>query len=412
MGATKRGDFGTKLLNELMVDIIGALIPGFLFIIVVVISVVIPCLIYCEASYTKRLAEFANGSFWWVFLILCVIFSYVIGHIFYREDIAIPDQINVDRQIKKFVNSVKKNNYNRENLKSLLKREVEILHNRLIQDKRVNFKFKYILTSACKKVIENLSNDNIPRDHNDENFLTVLFPEDVLLMKNGIAYADLSQSSINVITEYENYFDISDGDVDPELRCLLIFYCILHCQMDIGCETSKRCEFPYINYYKYLIRRDMCNLLEYVNWATVEDRTKNKINSLKIKISVFVNEAYALINKNESHIRMSSSTWHITKLLMFVTMISFLVFFIIAIVHLFSQFGAIMTIQYLAFLLPLTIFLLIAYIHNCITKYIHYQRMREIQYTLQIYDQVKEIIKFRRNNYAINKGEYTSSEIK
>ena len=39
----KHSDIGTKLMNELMVDIIGAVIPGLLFIVVVIISIAIPC---------------------------------------------------------------------------------------------------------------------------------------------------------------------------------------------------------------------------------------------------------------------------------------------------------------------------------------------------------------------------------
>ena len=42
----KHSDIGTKLMNELMVDIIGAVIPGLLFIVVVINSIALPCCIY------------------------------------------------------------------------------------------------------------------------------------------------------------------------------------------------------------------------------------------------------------------------------------------------------------------------------------------------------------------------------
>ena len=144
----------------------------------------------------------------------------------------------------------------------------------------------------------------------------------------------------------------------------------------------------------------MWELLEHVNWFTIEERSKNKINSLKIQIQIFANEAYALINKNESHIRMSSSTWHITKLLIFVTSASALAFFVIAFINWICTPGGIKMVQCIAFLLPLMMLLLVAYIRQSITKYIHYQRMREIQYTLQIYHQFKKIIEFRRKDYS------------
>lgn len=67
------------------------------------------------------------------------------------------------------------------------------------------------------------------------------------------------------------------------------------------------------------------------------------------------------------------------------------------------------TLYILAFLLPCCMFFFVLYIRRSITKYIHYQRMREIQYTLQIYDQTKEIIKFRQKYYA-TKGYYQANQ--
>ena len=45
------------------------------------------------------------------------------------------------------------------------------------------------------------------------------------------------------------------------------------------------------------------------------------------------------------------------------------------------------------------------YIIYKIPQYIHYQRLREIQYTLQIYDQYKDIIEFRKKYRANNNQE-------
>lgn len=406
MATVKSKDLGTKLLNELMVDIIGALIPGFLFIIVVFVSTIIPCLIYCEKSDMSQFAEFTSGGFWWVLLIICIIFSYVVGHIFYRADIAVPDKLDVNRRIKKFVNEVKGKHYDKDTIKSLLRQEINILQQRLSQGfkgeqwRSRNIDFRDHLLTSCKNAIKKLDDGLLPQDCDDADFMTILFPEDTILMDNDIKSAKLSQSSKDVIEEYERYFDLSNVEIEPKLQYMYIFYCILHCQMDIGCAISKRCEFPYTNYYKYLLKRNMGELLEHVNWFTVEDRSKNKINALKIQIQLFANEAYALINKNESHIRMSSSTWHITRLLILVTSISLVVFSVLAVYKLFFNPGEIKTTQCIAVLLPLAMFLLVLYIRNSILKYIHYQRMREIQYTLQIYNQFKEIIGFRQKYYS------------
>lgn len=97
----KHSDIGTKLMNELMVDIIGAVIPGLLFIVVVIISIALPCCIYMGPTIMDKLAELLKGSGWWVMLVVCIIFSYVVGQIFYRADIFFPDSKDVMRQVKK-----------------------------------------------------------------------------------------------------------------------------------------------------------------------------------------------------------------------------------------------------------------------------------------------------------------------
>lgn len=180
----------------------------------------------------------------------------------------------------------------------------------------------------------------------------------------------------------------------------------------------------------------MIDLLKYVDWYTVEERTKNKVNSLKIKIQIFASEAYALINKNESHIRMSSSTWHISKLLIIIALMASVVTFIPLCVSLrdnmdsthenvtstheiiLSQKEDILSIQEnngdpnnmmtipnctIAFVAPFLMLLFVLYIKNRITKFIHYQRMREIQYTLQIYEQCEDIIKTRERPTTNNR---------
>ncbi|MBR5782056.1 MAG: hypothetical protein IKY27_08785 [Bacteroidales bacterium] len=406
----KKHDLGTKLLNELMVDIIGALIPGFLFIIVVFISVVLPLIIYYDGDNKFMEAIFGNGGFWWVLLIICVFFSYVVGHIFYRADISVPDKKDVKRQVTRFLKSVKKSlivsdraeNQSIDLYKSLLRQEIAILNKRLVDllpESKSATKDKDSHLDSLKKVcgdaLEELKSDN---EHVDiKKFWPVLFPEDII---NNGEFA-LSPNSENVVKKYKEYFACLEHTCSDGLLNLVICYCILHNQMDIGCATSDRGDFPYTNYYKYLLKRNMLKLLEHVDWYRMEERSKNKINSLKVKIQIFANEAYPLINKNESHIRMSSSTWHMSSLLFIVTIASSICFAAILFCNMFTDSSDnLKFIHYMAALLPLTMLLLVSYIRYNITHYIHYQRMREIQYTLQIYDQFKDIIDYRRNLYS------------
>lgn len=402
MDNSKKHDLGTKLLNELMVDIIGALIPGFLFIIVVFISVVLPLIIYYDGDVGFLKAIFKSGGFWWVLLIICVFFSYVVGHIFYRADISVPDKKDVKRQVKRFLKRVKKSlkssDYTENKYRTLLKQEIEILKERLkivINKSKDAHKevdsYLQSLSDACMIAINELNNDHFDTD----NIYPVLFPEDI---KEQSKF-QLSSISESIIKEYKDYFDFIEHTCSEDLLNLVICYSILHNQMDIGCATSYRGDFPYTNYYKYLLKRNMLKLLEYVDWYRMEERSKNKINSLKVKIQIFANEAYPLINKNESHIRMSSSTWHMSSLLFIVTIASSICFAVILFYNM-SGSSDMKYIHYMAVLLPISMLLLVSYIRHNITHYIHYQRMREIQYTLQIYDQFKDIIEYRRNLYS------------
>lgn len=405
----RRNDMGVKLLNELMVDIIGAVIPGFLFIIVIFVSIVLPSILYLNIDSEGALSSlFKSSGFWWVLFLICIIFSYVIGHIFYRADISISDKSDVDRQVRKFIRETKKKKYNMDQIKTILAREINVLKERLprIEGERWSA-FRQILSDACNRAIEDLKNDNNLHDYN-ENILTILFPEDALhLNKDRLSKKDLSSSSMEVIESYERYFNPMDNidSYSPYEQHLIICYCILHCQMDLACDHKERCEFPYLNYYKYLLRRNLTKLVRHIDWATVEERSKNKINSMKIRIQIFANEAYAMINKNESHIRMSSSTWHITKILIIVTLAGS-VFFTLPLINMINECHChAATEQYFATALPILAFLMVAYIRYKIPRYIHYQRLREIQYTLQIYDQYKDIIEFRKKYRANNNQE-------
>lgn len=427
----KHSDIGTKLMNELMVDIIGAVIPGLLFIVVVIISIALPCCIYMGPTIMDKLAELLKGSGWWVMLVVCIIFSYVVGQIFYRADIFFPDSKDVMRQVKKNIKRVATNKNNKKGLLESIKQQIEILNDRFQESPALQDKFITLYT-ACTLFSRNNGEINIAA------LQAILFPEDFNITKDHEIEGRLSDESRDVINTYKrlirhygnNYYS------KKEILDLTAYYCILYCQMDLGCATAKRCEFPYLNYYKYLLKRNLIDLLKYVDWYTVEERTKNKVNSLKIKIQIFASEAYALINKNESHIRMSSSTWHISKLLIIIALMASVVTFIPLCVSLrdnmdsthenvtstheiiLSQKEDILSIQEnngdpnnmmtipnctIAFVAPFLMLLFVLYIKNRITKFIHYQRMREIQYTLQIYEQCEDIIKTRQRPTTNNR---------
>lgn len=433
MDNSKKNDIGTKLMNELMVDIIGAVIPGLLFIIVVFISIGTPCCIYLGPTVIDKVANLLKGGGWWVMLIICIIFSYVIGQIFYRANIALPDGIDVTRQVRLIIKQAIK--HDKQTLCRLIKQQIILLQNRFCNYSSLCDKYP-VLYNACSHAMTESGNIDI------SVLKAVLFPEDFKISNECKITGSLSSDSKEVIKTYKrlilrhrrSYFS------DKEWLRLAAYYCILYSQMELGCATAQRCEFPYLNYYKYLLKRDLIDLLEYVDWYTIEGRTKNRINSLKIKIQIFASEAYALINKNESHVRMASSTWHISRLLIIITATTSLITSIGMSLKFnerdrhkqdevvyrqetslsqqennFSRLEDIVSIhepgnmpptiekKFIAFLSPFLMLLFVLYIKTSITKFIHYQRMREIQYTLQIYEQCEDIIRSRQRPHTNNR---------
>ena len=94
---------------------------------------------------------------------------------------------------------------------------------------------------------------------------------------------------------------------------LIIFTCIRRMQNEEGTPCPDSGGFPYINYENYLIKRGFHFLAEQVVWNNREGRTKNQINRYKIKLNVYTPEVCTIINKNESHVRMASSSWYAAR---------------------------------------------------------------------------------------------------
>ena len=413
MDIAKKVDKGVRLLNELMVDIIGAVIPGFLSLIVIFVSVVLPALAIWNNNGTIINASIINASigsissgFWWVLLIVCIIVSYCIGHIFYRSDIVKVDKRDIDRYIKESVHNVCKEHYSNAELWQILLKDIQVIKQNLNKCNQINGLCIDKLKNASCLIIERVNS------HQETNImgplLYLLFPEDFGndIDIEGITYESLTRESKNIMIEYQKLFKSFNCSYYKKngLEGLAICYCILHMQMDAGCASKTRCDFPYINYYKYLLKRGMTELINHVDWMTIEGRTKNKINEKKIQIQVFAPEAYALMNKNESHIRMSSSTWHATSPLMFITglmAVLMLIWFTYPALSdscsCISYSDIFVPYRMVLCSLPIVMFCAVFFIRRRIIRYIHYQRLREIQYVLQVYNQYKDVISYRKD---------------
>ena len=87
---------GFSFADDLLVDITGALFPGLLFLVILFVSVFILLKIYDKCHLFEANQK---GGLWWVLLVVILIISYVIGHVFFRADIIEPDKRDIRRRI-------------------------------------------------------------------------------------------------------------------------------------------------------------------------------------------------------------------------------------------------------------------------------------------------------------------------
>lgn len=523
-----------KIAHELMVDILGALIPGALFLFCIIGCIVFPMICYSTQKNNFGFLMKDGDWFWIVAFLSFLILSYVLGLIFYRADIKLPDRADIRReQSKKLISYIdglieltgkrKRIQYSA----NLLLGEVEPLANALNDndnkgvlnppydkefEKKCNEVVRYL-----KRVIEKPIRFYVRSvDHKKflDNILMVLFPESIKNFENKTC----SQFSVNPNTKYSKIADslfpsldrlpyncrqviINSVRIVPLVEAqtrncqwkwnrhlryrirlflinhncwitgfkfrheaiynsLMIAYLCLHMQNESGCATEKRCDFPYMSYYKYLLKRRQYELLKYANWTSSNARTKNRINKYKIDLQLHVPNAYAIIIKNESHVRMASSSWHVSRIIRMLSIVTLIVTLCLGVLGIVyhgnttptkddKEFavedgskitvhyneGDVSTVKanwgklapvvnvgnrdnecfmkfvetrvpfisnaklsniYLAILFPFLILLLAIYIYHKVPRFIHYQRLREIFYTLRIYKLWKDASKKKR----------------
>lgn len=516
---------GVKIAHELMVDILGALIPGALFLFCTIVCIVFPLICYATPNNNFGFLMKDGDWFWIVAFLSFLILSYVIGLIFYRSDIKVPDRRDIRReQDKKLTDLLKRmpttkiedaENY----VAELLVQEISPLEQCLSKYKdehiQLNSVYNEDFIKSCNECVKTLSDnsmDNATGDntscHYDsasvqKNILKILFPEwkfddDSVSCSKTIsedendlfpAVKNIPEAVNNVIKQTSTILPKVKRYIMNHIECewnnqnlkklkslcrLIVSYMILHMQNESGCATEDRCDFPYMSYYKYLLKRELKDLLKYVKWYTPASRTKNQLNQYKIDLQLHVPNAFSIITKNESHIRMASSSWHVAKIVLGMSIITGFIMFVFVVlgtiyhvekndnftqkedtakVVVVYQEGTNHTVkniptatsladcnstntgsanirsnyikfidsymyylsrtnlanEYLAFLFPVFIFLLAWYILRSVPKFIHYQRLREIYYTLSIYklwDDAKAILDERyQQNLAIRRAE-------
>lgn len=494
MKGTKRSHSGVRLFDELMVDLMGALIPGVLFNFSLVICFVLPIIIYkISSSQPSELVEFMNDShtlvftgsstslggwFWFAAFLTFLILSYIAGHVFFRSDINKTDREDIRRRIKQNTKDVialfpnKKNIIELKEIKDMVQSELDLIKKDIrtipglcdsfLEEKNIikklckskkkkdpcveisNEKDLRLLLENINSLINSFESLQPAQPNLYELILPIIFPHKE---KPGNKNNQCNPWSKNInLKETENkifefYFNeakhiikvlncnrflkahyktwhklsyikwfyntqkkycktLTKKDFDAnQMTSLLACFLILQIQNDTGCSHwDFQSDYPYNDYYKYLMKRNELELIRYVDWSQAGARTKNKVNRMKIDVQLDYPDAYAIINKNESHIRMASSSWYVARFVKIMAIICAAVLFVFAIMgHIDNDTKEVIgsfvyipeKIIVLAILPPSLLAFLLYFLQHQIIKFIHYQRLREIYFTLYIYHKLK-----------------------
>lgn len=433
MDNNKHNKSGFSFADDLMVDITGALFPGLLSVVILFISVIVPLMIY-DNSKIFVVSKDISGSLWWVLLIVLLIVSYVIGHVSFRANIIEPDKRDVKRRITEELRIGRKRYRKNPLYKEVvneLRDQINAYRITLSKLDPNRFPAKDADTKIFYEQLEKYCTEAFNGFEDTSDYpsavLGVLFPEEVRRLQargqDKICFENLNSDIRQAMNKYRKYICSTKCEVPDEATLkIIVCSCILNIQSELGCLTENNCTFPYIYYYKYLLKRNLSDYLDEVTWNADNSRSKNVVNNYKIEIQLFAPEGYALVRKNEAHIRMSSGTWHMAQPLKWITGLMSLVMFVAFIVLCNASspccFGCgygFKTTHYgalISFLLPFFMLICLIYIQGRITHFIHYQRMREIFHTISIYDDYKKIIedkkqpKTSQKNFTYNYNHY------
>ncbi|GAB6010758.1 hypothetical protein [Viscerimonas tarda] len=450
-----------KVINDFLIDLIGALIPGIIFLFSVTLCVVIPVIIIYingNTSYsvtvggtsdiatlislngiaTKQdllISNVFQGWFWLVIFFVFLILAYAIGNIFYRLDIK-----DVDRKSFK---CVKKKHFKKTVL-PLFKSELDAIKkekadkNKETKEERklkkaelfdeyYDLLFDHILSQERRPKKDRAEKDEIKevykniivkKSENEKN-------EEIELL-NRIAYELYKNSGKNFLeNEKLNLEDTNAVDEDMQFKILETFskeykscvekygkqsagkntfllalgwYFLFSLRSESACDNEEDCQFPYVFYNTYLIKRNEDHLLDYVEWYEKNSRSKNAINKLKLKIQLVAQREYNILVKNEAHIRMASSSWAVSITNGYIGGVSFifLLAFTIVDTHSFMNHDICNFLNtvlsdkayiLIILLLPVLVLLLNLFIRKSVIEFLHYQRLREIFFVLQVYDE-------------------------
>jgi hypothetical protein len=140
-------------------------------------------------------------------------------------------------------------------------------------------------------------------------------------------------------------------------------------------------EFPYLHLRNYLKKREFNKLEEMVYWGEDDTggRSKYFINLLKANIEFFLPREYRVMQKNEAHIRLASSTWYAANFTRSFSLLGIAIgilteYLVMSKWHVFHSF---------LIFTPMITLILSVVAQYSVEYSLHYQRCREIMYVMQ-----------------------------
>ena len=160
-------------------------------------------------------------------------------------------------------------------------------------------------------------------------------------------------------------------------------------RQSFGCITEDDCQFPYRYLYDYLRVRGHTHLLDLVTWNDEPHRrSKTYINLLKVRLQFYRPDKFRRVIRNEAHVRLATSTWYAGRALFFVCTVAILIAVLAVGVSLGrAQFQSVAdTLGWYtsSMIAPVLVLILAWYCRRATEQFIHYQRLREAFYVLEL----------------------------
>ncbi len=157
---------------------------------------------------------------------------------------------------------------------------------------------------------------------------------------------------------------------------------------ELACASTEECDFPFLYYREYLERRGLDHLRPLVTWGPGRARTKWIINLLKIRLHYHYPDRFILISRNEAHVRLASSAWHVAQSIQSLSYAGIAISVGSMHIALFVLWGSpALTVALYdhasAASLLVTILLLTRLARGKIESVFHYQRLREVFFVLE-----------------------------